>query len=119
MEENALSQTVRLRPFYSVALPTENGEGKKKFHVLCESGCEGVKAGGHEDKMGIRTSDTCDAIFENVLVPERNRIGMEGQGFETAMKALDEASLYGLRRRRNAQRALEEAVAYTAIRKLI
>ena len=68
--------------------------------------------------MGIRTSDTCDVIFENVLVPERNRIGMEGQGFETAMKALDEARAFmGRVAVGIAQRALEEAVAYTAIRK--
>ena len=68
--------------------------------------------------MGIRTSDTCDVIFENVLVPERNRIGMEGQGFETAMKAPDEARAFmGCVAVGIAQRALEEAVAYTAIRK--
>ena len=105
--------------FYSVAALTENGEGKKEISMFfVRADAEGVKAGGHEDKMGIRTSDTCDVIFENVLVPERNRIGMEGQGFETAMKALDEARAFmGCVAVGIAQRALEEAVAYTAIRK--
>ena len=105
--------------FYSVAALTENGEGKKEISMFfVRADAEGVKAGGHEDKMGIRTSDTCDVIFENVLVPERNRIGMEGQGFETAMKALDEARAFmGCVAVGIAQRALEEAVAYTDIRK--
>lgn len=86
-----------------MAALTENGEGKKEISMFfVRADAEGVKAGGHEDKMGIRTSDTCDVIFENVLVPERNRIGMEGQGFETAMKALDEARAFmGCYRRRN------------------
>lgn len=53
--------------FYSVAALTENGEGKKEISMFfVRADAEGVKAGGHEDKMGIRTSDTCDVIFENV-----------------------------------------------------
>ncbi len=92
-----------------MAALTENGEGKKEISMFfVRADAEGVKAGGHEDKMGIRTSDTCDVIFENVLVPERNRIGMEGQGFETAMKALDEARAFmGCVAVGIAQRALE------------
>lgn len=108
-----------LASFYSVAALTENAEGKEEISMFfVRADDKGVGIGAHEDKMGIRTSDTCDVIFENVLVPAKNRIGNEGQGFETAMRALDEARAFmscvavGI-----AQRALEEAVAYTGARK--
>ena len=32
-----------------------------------------------ENKMGIRTSDTCQIVFEDVRVPVENRLGEEGQ----------------------------------------
>ena len=50
-----------------MAALTENGEGKKEISMFfVRADAEGVKAGGHEDKMGIRTSDTCDVILEEI-----------------------------------------------------
>ena len=63
--------------------------------------------------MGIRPSNTCELILEDVVVPEENRVGREGQGFRIAMNTLDSARPFvgavavGL-----AQAALDEAVAY-------
>lgn len=73
----------------------------------------GFKVGKKENKMGIRPSNTCELILEDVVVPEENRVGREGQGFRIAMNTLDSARPFvgavavGL-----AQAALDEAVAY-------
>jgi butyryl-CoA dehydrogenase len=73
----------------------------------------GLIVGHTEDKMGLRASDTTDLIFDNCRVPERNRLGQEGEGFAIAMKALDggrigiAAQSVGV-----AQAALDEAVKY-------
>lgn len=49
----------------------------------------GVSVGPEEKKMGIRTSDTRQVIFEDVRVPAANRLGEEGKGFGICMQALD------------------------------
>jgi butyryl-CoA dehydrogenase len=50
---------------------------------------EGLHAGKKEDKMGWRASDTRELFLEDVFVPDRNRLGEEGQGFINFMKTLD------------------------------
>ncbi|HEX2721796.1 MAG TPA: acyl-CoA dehydrogenase [Gemmatimonadaceae bacterium] len=49
----------------------------------------GFKAGKKEDKLGWRASDTRELIFEDVEVPEENRLGEEGMGFINFMQTLD------------------------------
>lgn len=49
----------------------------------------GIRVGRTEDKMGQRTLNVVELFFEDVEVPEENRIGEEGQGFKLAMMALD------------------------------
>jgi acyl-CoA dehydrogenase len=50
---------------------------------------KGLTAGRHENKMGQRASNTVALTFDEVRVPAANRIGEEGQGFEIAMRTLD------------------------------
>ena len=50
---------------------------------------KGVRAGKKEDKMGWRASDTRELILEDVVVPQENRLGAEGEGFINFMKTLD------------------------------
>src|SRR5215217_6062279 len=49
----------------------------------------GFRAGKKEDKLGWRASDTRELIFEDVEVPEENRLGEEGMGFINFMQTLD------------------------------
>lgn len=73
----------------------------------------GITIGKHENKMGLRLSNTCDVVFDNVRVPKSNRLGEEGDGFKIAMAGLDTGRVYnaalavGL-----AQSAIEESVKY-------
>lgn len=68
--------------------------------------------------MGIRSSPTREIIFDDCRVPEGNRIGLEGEGFDIALKALEggrisiAAQAVGI-----AQGALDASVAYAKGRK--
>ncbi|EAX46737.1 acyl-CoA dehydrogenase domain protein [Thermosinus carboxydivorans Nor1] len=81
---------------------------------IVERDTPGFSVGKDEDKMGIRASNTCELILDNVRIPAANRIGREGEGFKIAMKTLDAARPFvgavsvGL-----AQAAFELAVKYS------
>lgn len=67
--------------------PLQGLKGLTAFIV--ERNRPGVSTGKEEDKFGIRLSNTCDVIFEDVRVPAGNRLGEEGEGFKIAMRTLD------------------------------
>jgi len=48
---------------------------------LVERGMKGFSTGRQERKMGQRAGDATELIFEDVFVPERNRIGAERAGW--------------------------------------
>jgi alkylation response protein AidB-like acyl-CoA dehydrogenase len=49
--------------------------------LLCvEEGTEGFTRGRKLDKIGCRAQDTAELFFDDVLVPEGNRLGDEGRG---------------------------------------
>lgn len=56
---------------------------------IVEKGAAGMNFGTIEDKMGIRNSSTAEIIFENCRIPDENRLGPVGEGFITALTALD------------------------------
>lgn len=56
---------------------------------IVEKGTPGFTVGKKESKLGIRSSDTRELIFEDVEIPVENRLGEEGQGFHIMMKTLD------------------------------
>ncbi|MCB9247929.1 MAG: acyl-CoA dehydrogenase [Ignavibacteriales bacterium] len=73
---------------------------KEKRHkgitaFIVEKGTEGFEHGVKEDKLGIRSSDTCTLTFTNCKVPEKNIIGEVGKGFNFAMDTLN-GGRYGI-----------------------
>jgi alkylation response protein AidB-like acyl-CoA dehydrogenase len=56
---------------------------------IVEKGTPGFTQGAKEDKLGIRSSDTCSLGFDNVRVHDSNRLGEVGQGFKIAMETLN------------------------------
>ncbi len=54
-----------------------------------EKGTRGFEPGKKEDKMGLRSSDTCSISLTNVEVPDENVIGNVGEGFYIAMRGLN------------------------------
>jgi len=52
---------------------------------VAEKGTPGLNPGKHEDKHGIRCSNTAPVLFEDMTVPVENMIGsVEGQGLKQA-----------------------------------
>ena len=69
-------------------------------------------------KLGLRSSDTAELVFDSALVPDEQRLGAVGQGFEIAMAALDAgrysvaAGAVGV-----AQACIDASVAYATQRR--
>lgn len=75
---------------FLIAALTEMPEGKKKISMfIVERGYQGFRVGKHEDKMGIRSSSTCELIFEDCIVPKENLLGELGKGLKIALGGLD------------------------------
>lgn len=67
---------------------------KEKAHhgistLIVDKGTPGFGHGKKEDKLGIRSSDTCSLTFENCIVPAENLVWEEGKGFNFAMNTLN------------------------------
>lgn len=96
--------------------PEKKHKGINAFIVDRHS--PGISLGPHEDKMGMRSSDTHSVMFTDVKVPKENRIGEDGFGFSFAMKILEggrigiAAQALGI-----ASGALERAIKYSKERK--
>jgi alkylation response protein AidB-like acyl-CoA dehydrogenase len=67
--------------------PEKRHHGINAFIV--EKDTSGISVGVHENKMGMRSSDTHSVMFTDVKVPKENRIGEDGFGFKFAMRTLD------------------------------
>ncbi len=95
--------------------PAAGHRGMSAFIVERDS--PGLTVGKPLEKMGQHAAQTAQIFFEDVAVPEKNRLGREGDGFMIAMGVFDKsrppvsAAAAGL-----ARRALDEAVKYAGER---
>jgi alkylation response protein AidB-like acyl-CoA dehydrogenase len=104
---------------YLVVVQTHPEKGHKGINVLIvDKDTPGISLGPHEDKMGMRSSDTHSVMFTDVKVPKENRIGEDGFGFKFAMKTL-EGGRIGIASQALgiAQGAYERALQYSKERK--
>jgi alkylation response protein AidB-like acyl-CoA dehydrogenase len=95
------------------------GAGTKGLSAfLVEGGTPGLKPGKHEDKLGLRASNTVPLTFDDCLIPASALLGVENQGFKIGMMALDGGRIgiasqaVGI-----ATASLEEAAEYARERK--
>merc|ERR550537_2070222 len=94
----------------------KTGAGFTGFIVDADT--PGITRGRKEVNLGQRCSDTRGITFEDVVVPDVNRLGAEGVGFKIAMGAFDHtrppvaSGAVGL-----ARRAMDEAIQYATERK--
>jgi alkylation response protein AidB-like acyl-CoA dehydrogenase len=56
---------------------------------IVEKGTPGFKVEQCYHKMGLYGNHACELVFENVEVPDENRVGEEGMGFLYAMETFD------------------------------
>lgn len=105
---------------YYLVMATTNKELAHKgiSTLIVEKGTEGFGHGVKEDKLGIRSSDTCSLTFENCKVPAANIVWEEGKGFNFAMNTLNggrigiAAQAIGI-----AEASLDAAIKYAKERK--
>ena len=87
--------------------------------ILVDAGTTGFAKGRKLDKIGQHTADTSELFFEDVRVPASNLLGAEGQGFIQIMQLLPQERLsQAIMAQAGAQRALDEAVAFTRDRQV-
>jgi len=72
---------------FAVTDPAAGSRGHSAFIVERKS--DGFTSKKIRDKLGIRGSDTAELYFDDVVVPEENLLGVEGQGFKIALQVLD------------------------------
>jgi len=99
-----------------LCLLVNTGEGPvhaNKTLVVVPTKLKGIEVGPKIDKLGMRASDTCPVFFDNVRVPQRNRIGEEGMGFMMQMVQFQEERLCGaIGSCRGMDRTIEATIAY-------
>ncbi|MDQ7784545.1 MAG: acyl-CoA dehydrogenase family protein [Desulfomonilaceae bacterium] len=104
---------------YSVLARTSKGKGGRGLSFfLVERDSNGLSIGRTENKLGMRGSNTTEVFLDEVRVPARNLLGVEGEGFVIAMKDFDmsrpavAAQALGI-----AQGAFDEMVRYASERR--
>lgn len=71
------------------------------------------------NKLGMKSSDTAQLFFEDVVVPQSNRIGEEGMGFVYQMMQFQDERLWGAANAlMGMERAIHETANYTHNRKV-
>lgn len=104
---------------YFVMAATDKSKGYKGISTfLIEKDAEGLGTGVKEDKLGIRSSDTCSVTFTNVRVHKNQMLGEEGMGFRIALETLNGGRI-GIASQALGigQASLEAAVRYSKQRK--
>ena len=75
---------------------------------------KGVQVARKLDKMGMHSSDTAQVYFDDVRVPQRNRIGEEGKGFTYQMLQFQEERLWAAARAlKGNERIIQATIDYT------
>jgi alkylation response protein AidB-like acyl-CoA dehydrogenase len=71
----------------AVTTPEKKQRGLTAF--ILEKGMPGFTVGKHIEKLGCRSSDTTELLFENVAVPPENQLGALDNGFLDTLEILD------------------------------
>jgi len=69
---------------------TSRAKGSRGISAfIVERGTPGFRAGKKENKLGMRSSETSEVIFEQCRIPAEQLLGVDGQGFVNALQVLD------------------------------
>jgi acyl-CoA dehydrogenase len=75
--------------WYTVYAKTDRDAGHRGISAFAVPKDETVTVDKHEDKMGLRASNTATVSFDETEVPVGNLLGEENHGFKLAMMTLD------------------------------
>lgn len=104
---------------YVVMASTDKSKGSRGISAfIVEKDRPGITVGKHEDKLGLRLSNTCNVSFDDVRVPIGHRIGAEGEGLKSALGALNISRAFvGTLAVGICQAAIDECLKYVQERK--
>ena len=104
---------------YFVAAKTDPAAGTKGISMfIVEKGTPGFTVARPLDKMGWRSSDTAELVFQDCRIPAENLLGEEGRGFYQVMKNFqNERIALGAQAMGEASKALEITLDYVKQRK--
>ncbi|MGH2452957.1 MAG: acyl-CoA dehydrogenase family protein [bacterium] len=71
----------------AVSDPAAGRDGISAFVV--ERDNPGLRVGKKEDKLGVRSSDTAEVVFDECVLPDAARVGRPGEGYRQAMRVLE------------------------------
>ena len=95
----------------AVTSPEKKQHGITAF--ILERGMKGFSQKSIHGKLGMRSSDTAELVFEDVEVPDENRLGEVDHGFIDTLQILDRGRItIGALAAGLARGALEEAARY-------
>ncbi len=100
-----------------MAVTDKSKHSKGISAFIVETDTPGFIVNKKENKLGMRASDTCQLMFDNMRIPAENLVGVEGEGFKQAMKILEGGRIsiaalsVGL-----AQGSLDESLKYSGER---
>ncbi len=101
------------------AVTGKDENGKKIISaLLVPTGLSGFTIRSEYEKMGVRASNTCELVLENVRVPKENLLGDATSGFKQFLYTLDGGRIsIGALAVGIAQAAFDKALAYAKERK--
>jgi acyl-CoA dehydrogenase len=108
-----------LADLYFVAAKTDPAGGSKGISMfIVEKGTPGFSVGRKLEKMGWRSSDTAELVFDDCRVPAENLLGEEHRGFYAIMKNFqNERIAIAAMCMGEAAKALEMTLEYVRTRK--
>jgi len=90
---------------------------ENKSMIVVPMKAKGVQIARKLDKLGTRSSDTAQIFFDDVRVPQSNRIGEEGKGFTYQMLQFQEERLWAAAKGlKPVERAIDQTIEYTRSR---
>jgi len=109
----------QLADVYFVAAKTDPEAGSKGLSIfIFEKGMPGFSVGKKLDKMGWRSSDTAELVFDGCRVPAAQLLGEENRGFYAIMKNFqNERTAIAAMAMGEAAKAIELTLEYVRTRK--
>lgn len=109
-----ISNSTQADYFCLLANTSEGQRHKNKSLIIVPSDTPGVSLSEPLNKLGMRSSDTAQIFFDNVRVPQRNRIGEEGMGFMYQMFQFQEERIYAAASAlKSYENIIQETIEYT------
>jgi len=109
-----ITNSIQADYFCLLANTSEGPQHKNKSLIIVPSDTKGVSVSEPLKKLGLHSSDTAQIFFDNVKVPQKNRIGDEGKGFIYQMIQFQEERLYAAAAAlKGYEHIIQETIEYT------